>query len=46
MGHIIIDSESKLCELYPLPTVLLQEHVDLLLPLLMELCNQSIWEDV
>src|SRR6218665_282354 len=43
LRRIIIGSPSKSCEL---PTFLLQEHVDLLLPILTELCNRSIREGV
>src|SRR6218665_3537473 len=46
LRRIIIGSPPKSCELDPLPTFLLPEHVDLLLPILKELYNRSIREGV
>src|SRR6218665_3007085 len=44
LRHIIIAAAPKSCELDPLPTFLLQEH--LLLPLLTTICNRPILEAV
>src|SRR6218665_1999307 len=46
LRHIIIAAAPKSCELDPLPTFLLQEHLDILLPLLTTICNRSILEGV
>src|SRR6218665_69488 len=46
LRHIIIAAAPKSCELEPLPTFLLQEHLDILLPLLTTICNRSILEGV
>ena len=46
LRRVILASPPKSCELDPLPTSLLQEFVDVLLPLLAVLCNSSIREGV
>src|SRR6218665_2905215 len=46
LRRIIIAAALKSCELDPLPTFLLQEHLDILLPLLTTICNRSIVEGV
>ena len=46
LRRIILTSPSKSCELDPLPTFLLQEFVDVLLPFLTVLCNRSIEDGV
>src|SRR6218665_2599454 len=46
LRRIIIAAAPKSCELDPLPTFLLQEHLDILLPLLTTICNRSIVEGV
>src|SRR6218665_2521135 len=43
---IILTSPPKSCELDPVPTFLLQEFVDDLLPFLTALCNRSIQDGV
>src|SRR6218665_877860 len=42
LRRIIIAAAPKSCELDPLPTIFLQEHLDILLPLLTTICNRSI----
>src|SRR6218665_1153668 len=42
LRRIIIAAAPKSCELDPLPTFLLQEHLDILLPLFTTICNRSI----
>ena len=46
LRRIILASAPKTCELDPLPTFLLQEYVDVLLPLLTVLCNRSLQEGI
>src|SRR6218665_2063383 len=46
LRRIILESPPKSCELDPLPTSLLQEFVDVLLPLLTVLCNRSIQDGI
>ena len=46
LRRIILESPPKSCELDPLPTSLLQEFVDVLLPLLTVLCNRSIRDGI
>src|SRR6218665_2571026 len=46
LRRIIIAAAPKSCDLDPLPTFLLQEHLDILLPLLTTICNRSIVEGV
>jgi hypothetical protein len=46
LRRIILSSPPKSCELDPLPTFLLQEFVDILLPLLTTLCNRSLQEGI
>ena len=46
LRRIILASPPKSCELDSLPTSLLQEFVDVLLPLLTVLCNRSILEGI
>src|SRR6218665_3062689 len=41
---LIVTSASKTCELDPIPTFLVQEHIDVILPFLTVLCNSSIRE--
>jgi hypothetical protein len=44
LRRVILSSPPKSCELDPIPTFLLQEFVDTLLPLLTTLCNLSLQE--
>src|SRR6218665_2277898 len=44
LRRLILASAPKSCELDPLPTSLLQEFVDVLLPLITFLCNYSVRE--
>src|SRR6218665_1262349 len=44
LRRLILSSPPKSCELYPIPTFLLQEVIDDLLPFLTALCNTSIRE--
>lgn len=44
LRSISMSSAPKSCELDPLPTTLIQDHVDDLLPLLTLLCNKSVQE--
>src|SRR6218665_1590521 len=46
LRRIILSSAAKSCELDPLPTFLLQELVDALLPFLTCLCNRSIQDGI
>src|SRR6218665_1157051 len=46
LRRIILSSAAKSCELDPLPTFLLQELVDALLPFLTRLCNRSIQDGI
>src|SRR6218665_739881 len=46
LRRIILESPPKSCELDPLPTSLLQEFVDVLLPFLTVLCNRSIQDGI
>ena len=46
LRRLVLASPPKSCELDPLPTFLLQEYVDVLLPLLTVLCNRSIQDGV
>jgi hypothetical protein len=46
LRRIIVTSAPKTCELDPLPTFLLQELVDTLLPFLTLLCNSSLRDGV
>src|SRR6218665_3067150 len=46
LRRIILSSAAKSCELDPLPTFLLQKLVDVLLPFLTCLCNQSIQDGI
>src|SRR6218665_1087562 len=41
---LIVTSAPKTCELDPVPTFLVQEHIDVILPFLTVLCNSSIRE--
>ena len=44
LRRIILAAAPKSCELDPLPTFLLKEYLDVLLPLLTALCNRSLRE--
>jgi hypothetical protein len=46
LRRIILSSPPKSCELDPIPTFLLHEFIDILLPLLTTLCNRSLQEGI
>ena len=44
VGRLVRSSPAKSCDLDPVPTVMLKEYLDVLLPFLTRLCNSSISE--
>ena len=46
LRQVILKSAPKTCDLDPIPTFLLQEFVDTMLPFLTVLCNSSLREGI